>query len=103
MVEEIHNIIETIYCFRNSRLDDQIGRSDSNARKDALNQTIEQTIIGNQTVVHKNSSTGNASIIKSGINEHQECQYADICFIDLSVLLKSMPFFVLLQVFLTNL
>ena len=59
--------------------------------------------MGNQAVPHKNSSTGNASIIKSGINEYQECQYADICFIDLSVLLKSMPLFVLLQVFLTNL
>ena len=92
-----------ILCFRNSRLDDQIGRSDNNAGKDALNQTIEQTIIGNPAVVHKNGSTGNASIIKSGINEHQECQYADICFIDLSVLLKSIPPFVLLQVFLTNL
>ena len=103
MVEEIHNIIEMIYCFRNSRLDDQIGRSDNNARKDALNETIEQTFIGNPAVVHKNSSTGNASIIKSGINEHQECQYADICSIDLSVLLKSIPPFVLLRVFLTNL
>ena len=92
-----------IHCFRNSRLDDQIGRSDNNARKDVLNQTIKQSIIGNQTVPHKTSSTGNASIIKSGINEHQECQYADICFIDLSVLLKSIPPFVLLQVFLTNL
>ena len=91
------------HFFRNSRLDDQIERSDNNARKDVLNQTIKQTIIGNQTVPYKNSSTGNASIIKSGINEHQENQYADIYFIDLSVLLKSMPLFVLSQLFLTNL
>ena len=99
----MHNIIEMIHCFRNSRLDDQIGRSDNNARKDVLNQTIKQSIIGNQTVPHKNSSTGNASIIKSGINEHQGYQYADIYFIYLSLLLKSMPLFVLFYLFLTNL
>ena len=92
-----------IHGFRNSKLDDQIERSDNSARKDVLNQTIKQTIIGNQTVPHKNSSKGNASIIKSGINEYQENQYADIYFIDLSVLLKSMPLFVLFQLFLTNL
>ena len=92
-----------IHCFINSRLDNQIGRSDNNARKDVLNQTIKQSIMGNQAVPHKNSSTGNASIIKSGINEHQEYQYSDICFIDLSLLLKLMPLFDLFYLFLTNL
>ena len=77
-----------IHCFRNLSIDNQIGRSENNARKDVLKQTIKQTNIGNQTVSQKNSSTGNASIIKSEIKEHQSHQYAYTYFNDLSVLLN---------------
>ena len=67
-------------CFRNSNTDNQIRRSENNGRKDALNQTYKETIIGNQTAPHKNSFAGNESIVKMEINEDQ---YAGTYFIDL--------------------
>ena len=67
-------------CFRNSSIDNQIGGSDNNGRKDVLSETFKETINGNQTVPHKNSFTGNESIVKMEINDDR---YAGTYFIDL--------------------
>lgn len=73
-------IFEMIHYFRNSTTDNQIGRSNTNARKDELKQTIKEINIGNQTVSHnianqmaphKKSFAGNESVVKRGIKKHQ--------------------------------
>ena len=52
-----------IHYFRNLSIDIQLGRSDNNARKHVLNQTIKDTNIGNQNVPYKNNFTGDESIV----------------------------------------
>ena len=77
-----------IYCFRNRSIDNQLGRSGDNARRDALNQTIKETNIGNQTVPQNNSFKGNASIIDVEFRRISDHQYEGIYLTDMSVLLK---------------
>ena len=69
-------IFEMIHYFGNSTIDNQIGRSNTNARKDELKQTIKEINIGNQTISHnianqvtphKKSFAGNQSVVKRGI------------------------------------
>ena len=73
-------IFEMIHYFRNSTIDNQIGTSNTNARKDELKQTIKEINIGNQVISHnianqmaphKKSFAGNQSVVKSGIKKHQ--------------------------------
>ena len=70
-------------CFRSSSFGNQIGTSNNNGRKDVLNDTFKETIVGTQTVPHKNSFPGNESIVQMEINEDQ---YTGTYFPDLSVL-----------------
>ena len=69
-------IFEMIHYFGNLTIDNQIGRSNTNARKDELKQTINEINIGNQTISHnianqmaphKKSFAGNQSVVKRGI------------------------------------
>ena len=48
----MHIVIKIIHCFRNSSIDNQIGKSNTNARKEELKQTIKKTNIENQAVPH---------------------------------------------------
>lgn len=80
-------IFEMIHYFRNSTIDNQIGKSNTNARKDELKQTIKEINIGNQTVSHnianqmaphKKSFAGNESVVKRGIKKHQNARNLSI-------------------------
>lgn len=77
-------IFEMIHYFGNSTIDNQIGKSNTNARKDELKQTIKEIKIGNQTVSHnianqmaphKKSFAGNESVVKRGIKKHQNARH----------------------------
>ena len=76
-------IFEMIHYFGNSTIDNQIGRSNRNARKDELKQTIKEINIGNQVISHnianqmaphKKSFAGNQSVVKSGIKKRQNAR-----------------------------
>ena len=47
-------------------------RSDKNARKDTLQQTVKATNTGSQTVTQKESFAENESVVKTVHEEHQD-------------------------------
>ena len=47
-------------------------RSDKNARKDTLQQTVKATNTGSQTVTQKKSFAENKSVVKTVHEEHQD-------------------------------
>ena len=70
-----------ILCFRNSSIDNQIGKCNTNTTKEELKQTIKEYNIGiqsvphniaNQMAPHSVSFIRNKSVVNRGIKNHQD-------------------------------
>ena len=63
-----------IHCFCICSIKSERVRSEENARQELLKERVKENNVGHQIVAHKNSFTGNESIINTGKKQDQHTE-----------------------------